>query len=202
MTDKPFSPACERNREPILAVLAEVFARAHAVLEIGSGTGQHAVYFARELPHLQWYPSDRAEYHAGIDAWRADEGTENLHPPVLLDVNMPQWPAVDGVDAVFSANTAHIMSWHEVCRMLRGVAAMLPDGAPFCLYGPFNRDGEFTSDSNREFHQSLQLRMPHMGLRDIDALREEAGPQGLMLEAVHELPANNLMLVWRCTRGA
>lgn len=202
MSEKPFSPACERNREPILAVLKTVYADAHAVLEIGSGTGQHAVYFAAAMPHLAWYPSDRAEYHEGIEAWRTDEGTDNLQPPLLLDVNMTRWPVVEDVDAVFSANTAHIMSWNEVCAMLRGVAVLLPPGGSFCLYGPFNRGGAFTSDSNREFHRSLQLRMPHMGLRDVEALRAEAEPLGLALEALYELPANNLLLVWRRAQGS
>jgi cyclopropane fatty-acyl-phospholipid synthase-like methyltransferase len=165
-------------------------------LEIGSGTGQHAVYFARHLPHLEWIATDREENHPGIAAWIADEGSPNLKGPFSLDVTAPSWP-VERADYVFSANTAHIMSWAMVQKMFEGVARVLPKGGVFCLYGPFNRDGQFTSDSNRRFDVSLRARDPEMGLRDDQALIELGNAHGLLLAADRAMPANNRALVWK-----
>jgi len=197
VSDLPFSPACERNREPILAVLREVFSSASQVLEIGSGTGQHAVYFSDALPDVTWHTSDVVDNHPGIAAWIAEHGAQNVVAPLALDVTMRPWPVPEGIDAAFSANTAHIMAWHEVCAMFAGLGSLLPSGAPFCLYGPFNINGEFTSASNREFNNSLRLRDPRMGIRDLRELKLLAADCGFTLDADHALPANNMLLVWR-----
>jgi SAM-dependent methyltransferase len=193
---KPFSDACERNREPILSVIKEWFFAPGAVLEIGAGTGQHAVYFAERLPHLTWISTDRAENHAGIKAWFAEAALSNLRGPLELDVEMPTWP-VDSVDYVFSANTSHIMSWPQVEKMFVGISRVLCPQGVFCLYGPFNRNGEFTSESNRRFDASLKARDPLMGLRDDQALFALGKKNGLTHVADHAMPANNRVLVWR-----
>lgn len=196
LLDKPCSEACLRNREPILRVLRQVFTESGSVLEIGSGSGQHAAYFAEQLPHLDWQPSDRAENLAGIRAWVADAQMDNLRAPLELDVDQTPWP-VSTADYVFSANTAHIMAWPQVQRMFTGVGALLPAGGCFCLYGPFNYDGEYSSDSNARFDTSLRNNAPHMGLRDLADLKPLAESVGLSLEADHPMPANNRTLVWR-----
>ncbi len=132
---KPYSEACERNRDPIFAVIQPLLAGRRAVLEIGSGTGQHAVYFAEKMPHLIWHTSDREVHHAGIRLWLDEAAVENVCPPVLLDVTQTPWPAVT-VEAVYSANTSHIMHWPEVVAMFAGVSRLLPAGGIFLLYGP------------------------------------------------------------------
>lgn len=197
MSSLPCSPACERNRDPILAVLSQVFADRRAVLELGSGTGQHAVYFAAAMPWLVWQTSDLAENHAAIQAWIGAEGTANVRPPLVLDVARRPWVLAQAPDAAFSANTAHIMHWPEVCEMFAALGEVLPPGAPFCLYGPFNVAGQFTSASNRDFDASLRRRDPGMGLRDLKLLEKLAAESGMRLEADHALPANNRLLVWR-----
>jgi len=195
VTAQAFAPACERNKGPILQVLRQEFARAASVLEIGSGTGQHAVFFARALDHLVWQTSDRAENHASIHAWIEAEGPPNVLAPLDLDVT-GTWPPVQ-FDAVFSANTAHIMSWPEVCAMMAGVGRVLrPDGT-FVLYGPFACDGVHTSGSNAEFDRMLRERDPSSGIRDVRDLDREAQTAGLTWKANHPMPANNRILVWR-----
>lgn len=193
---KPFSEACERNKEPILAVLREAFASARDVLEIGSGTGQHAVYFAAHLPHLAWQPSDLPANHPGIRAWIADAKLPNLRPPLALDVHAPDWP-VRSVDAVFSANTAHIMAWDGVVAMFAGVGRVLAPDGTFVLYGPFKYGGEHTSPSNARFDVSLRSRDPSSGIRDFESVDALAREGGLALEHDHPMPANNRTLVWR-----
>jgi cyclopropane fatty-acyl-phospholipid synthase-like methyltransferase len=186
---KPFSEASERNRAPILAVLERVFADRKRVLEIGSGTGQHAAYFAPELPHLVWQASDVAENLAGIREWVS-------HPaPIELDVDQP-WPSV-GADAVFAANTCHIMSWPQVERLFAGVGALLPPGGAFALYGPFNYHGKHTSESNARFDAMLRARDPASGLRDIADITALAARAGLRLAEDNPMPANNRLLVFR-----
>jgi hypothetical protein len=182
---KPFSEASERNREPILAVLKSVFSRAKKVLEIGSGTGQHAASFAPELPHLVWQASDRAENLADIRQWVAD--------PIELDVDQP-FPKVDA-DAVFTANTCHIMSWPQVERMFAGVAGMRSVKI-FCLYGPFNYGGKHTSESNARFDTMLRGRDPASGIRDAEAIVALAGKRGFSLAEDNAMPANNRLLVF------
>lgn len=192
---KPFSAACERNRDPILAHLRSILADRRRVLEIGSGTGQHAVYFGQHLPHLAWQASDLPDNLAGIHAWLDEAALPNVLPPVGLDMSAPAWPAAS-FDAVYSANTAHIMSWPQVQVMLAGVAALLPIGGVFCLYGPFNVDGRPTSEGNARFDAALRVDVPHRGLRDLEAVQAEAALHGLPLQADHPMPSNNRLLVF------
>jgi SAM-dependent methyltransferase len=191
----PVSEACERNKEPILGVLRVCFADRLRVLEIGSGTGQHAVYFARHLSHLTWYPTERLNYLPDLAARVQMEGGVNLRPPTVLDVRQTVWP-VRSVDAIFTANTLHIMSWPEVVAMYQGIGNVLAPGGVLCVYGPFRYDGEYTSPSNREFDRSLKERDPASGLRDVQAIVEIARPYGLKLAADHDLPAFNRVLVF------
>ncbi|MGD8380037.1 MAG: DUF938 domain-containing protein [Gammaproteobacteria bacterium] len=195
MNQKPFAAACERNREPILAVLRNAMAGASHVLEIGSGTGQHAVYFARALPHVIWQTSDLPDNHPGIRAWLA-EGPANARPPLALDVSDPDWP-VSRVDAAFTANTAHIMHWPAVEAMFAGLGRLLPPGAPFCLYGPFHRDGRPTAPGNAEFDAWLRARDPGMGVRDIKDVLALGEAHGLSLVTDHAMPASNRLLEFR-----
>jgi cyclopropane fatty-acyl-phospholipid synthase-like methyltransferase len=195
MTVKPDAPAARSNREAILSVLQQEFGAARDVLEIGSGTGQHAVFFARAMPELTWQTSDRAENLAGIIAWIRDAGAGNVRDPIRLDVLYDPLPAAP-YDAVFSANTAHIMSVEAVAAMFRIVGAILHGGGLFCLYGPFNIAGEFTSDSNRRFDASLKAQNPAMGVRDIEALENLARANGMRLARRYAMPANNMVLVW------
>lgn len=182
---KPFSEPSERNRAPILAVLKRVLSTSRSVLEIGSGTGQHAAYFAPELPHLVWQASDRAENLADIRQWVAN--------PVELDVDKP-FPKVDA-DAVFSANTSHIMSWPQVERMFEGVGSMR-SVKTFCLYGPFNYGGKHTSESNARFDAMLRGRDPASGIRDAEAIIALAERHGFRLAEDNTMPANNRLLVF------
>jgi len=197
------SPACERNKAPILDHLLEVFADAGAVLEIGSGTGQHAVHFARHMPWLRWQPADRAEWLPGLRERIAAEGPPNLLAPLEFDVRDADWPLA-GMDAVFSANTLHIMSWPCVEAFFRGLARGLAGGARVAVYGPFAYDGRHTSASNAAFDQRLRSEDPHSGIRDFTAVNALAGAADLMLLADHALPANNRLLVWEraSTAGA
>jgi len=191
----PFSAACERNKDPILEVLRLRFADRTQVLEIGSGTGQHAVYFARQLGHLTWHPTEQLVYLADLTERVKLEGPRNLRPPMLLDVSQAVWP-VRGVDALFTANTLHIMSWPEVMALFNGIGTVLAPAGVLCIYGPFRYSGRYTSDSNREFDQMLQERDPQSGLRDIEAVRPLADQYGLHLVADLDLPANNRLLVF------
>ncbi|HET7845316.1 MAG TPA: DUF938 domain-containing protein [Xanthomonadales bacterium] len=195
MSDKPFSAASERNRDPILAVLRTHFADRRRVLEIGSGTGQHAVHFAAALPHLEWQASDRPDYLPGIRAWLAEAKLANTPAPLQLDVN-GAWPAAQ-FDAAFSANTLHIMAWPEVELAFAGLARVLADDAKLVVYGPFNVDGRFTSESNAAFDASLKAQAPHMGIRDRAAVVALAATHGLRLVADEAMPANNRCLVFR-----
>lgn len=195
-TDKPYSEACERNRDPILEVLRTAFADARSVFEIGSGTGQHAVYIAAALPQLVWQTADLPAQHAGILAWIADSGLANVRAPLALDLTWPDWPA-GPVDAAFTANTLHIVSWTSVQRLFEGVARLLRPGGVFCVYGPFNYAGAFTADSNARFDAMLRARDPDSGIRNFEDVRALAEAAGLQLEADHPMPANNRTLVWR-----
>jgi cyclopropane fatty-acyl-phospholipid synthase-like methyltransferase len=192
---KPYSDACDENREPILAVIRQEFSDCHRILEIGSGTGQHAVYFARQLPHLTWQPSDIADNHPGINAWRCEAGLDNVPEPLRLDVSRDDWPA-SAYDGVFSANTCHIMSWQEVEAMFRGIGRVLVSGGVLCLYGPFNYNNAYTSDSNARFDAFLKSRDPASGIRNFEDLDSLAGDNGMRLQRDHEMPVNNRLLVW------
>jgi len=189
-----FSEACERNKQPILDRLVDELARSSRVLEVGSGTGQHAVHFARNMRHLEWQPSDRADYLYDLAARIAEEGTPNLLAPLELDV-LGQWPKL-ATDAVYSANTLHIMSWPEVEAFFSGVGQVLAVGGVLVVYGPFRYAGRFTSDSNAAFDRSLRERDPASGIRDIEAVRGLAEAQGFALTADHAMPANNQLVVW------
>lgn len=192
---KPFAESCEQNRAPILKVLRLELAGKSQLLEVGSGTGQHAVYFAPEFPDLVWQTSDVIDSHAGIMAWLNDAGNTNVLPPIALDVCRDAWPAAR-YDAVFSANTAHIMSWPEVECFVAGVGQVLQAGGVFCLYGPFNYNGCYNSESNARFDQWLRQRDPLSGVRDFEALQALADKAGLLLKEDYEMPANNRTLVW------
>jgi cyclopropane fatty-acyl-phospholipid synthase-like methyltransferase len=189
----PSSEACERNKEPILEVLRSAFAARLQVLEIGSGTGQHAVHFAAQLPHLTWHPSEQLSYLSDLAARVKLQGTRNLRPPTLLDVRQPLWP-LRAVDAIFTANTLHIMSWPAVMAMFQGAGAVLQPGGVLCIYGPFRYDGRYTSKSNQEFDLMLQERDPQSGLRDIGEVTALGAQQGLRLKTDHNMPANNRLL--------
>jgi len=188
--------ACERNKGPILAVLTGVFAASRSVLEIGSGTGQHAVHFARHLTHLVWQPSELGEQLVPLAERIRLEGSPNLRPPIELDVRRQPWP-VEAVDAVFSANTLHIMAWDAVEDFFRGVRAVLRAPGVLCVYGPFRYGGAYTSASNAEFDRFLRQRDPASGIRDFEALARLARAAGLEPAADYAMPANNQTLVWR-----
>lgn len=198
MIDKPFSESCVQNRDPILAILRPLFADRRHVLEIGSGTGQHAVYFAADLPHLVWQTADVPQHHPGIQAWLEEAALPNVLPPLALDVNDTAWRS-GRYDAVFSANTLHIMGWPEVERFFAGVGAVLEAGGILAVYGPFNYGGRYTSESNARFDAWLKARDPASGVRDFEAVDALARSQGLVLQQDIAMPANNRTLVWRMT---
>jgi SAM-dependent methyltransferase len=191
----PFSAACERNKDPILEVLRVRFADRTRILEIGSGTGQHAVHFARALTHLTWHPTEQLAYLPDLALRAKQEGPRNLRVPTVLDVRQTLWP-LRSVDGMFTANTLHIMSWPEVTALYRGVGAVLAPGGVFCVYGPFRYAGRYTSESNQEFDRVLRERDPNSGLRDIEAVAALAEQYGLLLDADHDLPANNRLVVF------
>lgn len=194
--ERPFAPSCERNRDPILGVLHDAFGDRRAVLEIGSGTGQHAVHFAAAMPWLRWQCSERAQHLSGIAHWLDDAALPNTPPPIALDVATGPWPSAR-FDAAFTANTLHIMGWPEVEACFAGLDATLATDATLVVYGPFNRDGRYNSDSNREFDAWLKARDPRSGIRDLEAVDALARAIGFQREATIEMPAHNLSVVWR-----
>ena len=193
---KPYAESCEQNQDPILDVLQEIFSDRQHVLEIASGTGQHAVYFGQALPHLTWQTSELAQNHEGIQAWLDEALLPNVLPPISIDVNDPDWP-IAKVDSIFNANTVHIVAWKAVESMFDGVARVLDAGGLLCLYGPFNYGGKFTSESNARFDVWLKMRDPNSGVRDFEALNQLAESHGLELQKDVAMPANNRILVWR-----
>ena len=199
MDAKPFAPACERNREPVLAVLRTHFADRRRVLEIGSGTGQHAVHFAAAMPWLEWQCSDVDTNLPGIRAWLEEARLPNTPPPLALDVR-GAWPTTRH-DATFSANTLHIMGWEDVEVFFEGVGRVLDDNGVLVVYGPFNYGGAFTSDSNRDFDAWLKARDPRSGVRDFEAVDALAQRIGLHLVDDVAMPANNRCLVWARAPG-
>lgn len=200
--DKPFSPACERNREPILEVIRPELVQARNVLEIGSGTGQHAVYFAAAMPDLKWQTSDLPENHAGINAWISESGLANVLEPLALDVgSVDHWPD-RRFDAVYTANTCHIMSWAHVQSMFSGTVRVLEPGSVLVVYGPFNRAGEFTSEGNRSLDAWARERFPGGGLRDESEIVELGASVGLELGLAKDMPANNRLLVLKTQHAA
>jgi len=193
--NKPFAESCEQNKHVILDVLKQEFSQQKYVLEIGSGTGQHAVFFAKQMPHLHWQCSDRPSEIDGLNAWIHEANLPNLLAPVELDV-LGQWPTSQ-YDAIFSANAVHIMSWQAVETMFAGLKHCLADKATVCLYGPFNYAGNFTSESNARFDQWLKQRDPLSGIRDFEKLHLLAEQCGLSLKNDYEMPANNRILCWQ-----
>ena len=194
---KRHAPATERNREPILAVLREELPAQGLLLEVASGTGEHAAYFAPHFPGLAWQPSDgEADSLASILAWQRESGAENLRPPVLLDAASATWP-IDRADAILCVNMVHISPWTATEGLMRGAGRLLPAGGPLVLYGPYRRAGVPTAPSNEAFDQSLKARNPDWGLRLLEDVAAEAAANGLALERVVEMPANNLVLVFR-----
>jgi SAM-dependent methyltransferase len=192
---KPFSEASERNREPILLVLQRIFADRERVLEIGSGTGQHAVHFGAALPHLTWQPSDLPERLGGIAAWLEEACLPNVLPPLALDVRSEHWGAGQ-FDALFSANVVHIIDWPAVEAMFRGIGRHRAPHCVVALYGPFNYHGHFTSASNAAFDAWLRTQDAASGIRDVEAIDALAADQGLRRVEDNPMPANNRLLVW------
>lgn len=192
---KPYSQACENNKSPILTVLQSYFFDVANVLEVGSGTGQHSVFFAANLPHLQWHTSDRVMNHAGIELWHREAQLSNLHSPIELDLNNA-WP-VTKVEAIFSANTLHIISWTLVERFFAGVKTHLSNQGKLAIYGPFKYQGQYTSESNLAFDQFLKQQDEQSGIRDFEAILNLAEQAGLTLEDDIKMPANNQLLLFK-----
>jgi len=199
MTQKPFSQACENNKAPILAVLKTAFADISEVLEIGTGTGQHAVYFAQHLAHASWQPSDVAEHLPGINLWLDEVQLNNIEVPVALNVLDENWP-ITSAQAVFTSNTLHIMGRKEVEHFFIKLGELLADGGKFCCYGPFNYGGQFTSQSNARFNGWLYQQNPKSAIRDFEWIEALAHEAGLQLVGDHHMPANNRLLEWQKVR--
>ena len=191
--NKPYSESCDQNREPILATITPILTTKHSVLEIGSGTGQHAVYFAAKMPHLKWYTSDCLPYHEGIKLWLQEACLPNVIAPLELDVSTSQWPNIN-VDAVFTANSIHIMNDEDVVNFMSGVGQLLGVDGSLMIYGPFNYAGQYTSESNERFDQWLKRRDPESGIKHFEDLLSLADENGMQLVADHEMPANNRLL--------
>lgn len=194
------APATERNREPILAILRDVLPASGTVLEVASGTGEHAIHFARALPGLVWRPSDPDPGAiASIRAWAENARLPNLRPPLLLDASAGEWP-IDAADAVICINMVHISPWEATVGLIAGTARLLAEGAPLILYGPYLQQGVETAPSNLAFDESLKSRDPRWGLRQVEDVAALAESHGFVLEAIHPMPANNLTLVFRKAR--
>lgn len=193
---RPFSQACENNKRPILSILQQYLTDACTLLEIGSGTGQHAVFFAEHLPHVQWQPTDLGVALSGMRMWFESSSSNNLLPPLALDVRETDWPVVE-MSCAFTANTIHIMDEIAVTQLFVGVGARLLPGGLFFTYGPFIYQGQYTSPSNQEFDRWLKARDPSSGIKSVEVLKAQAKEVGLRLLADHDMPANNQLLVWQ-----
>ncbi len=191
---KSFSQACENNKGPILQKIQPVFNELTTVWEIGSGTGQHACYFAQHLPHLIWQATDLEENLIGINCWIEETSLPNLPKSLALNVADKGWPCQQ-IDAVFTANTLHIMHWQQVECFFAGLGKYLTDAAAVCIYGPFNYHGSYTSASNAQFDQWLKIRDPLSGIRDIEAIESLAKTVNLLIKEDFSMPANNRLLV-------
>ena len=196
LSKRKYSEASEQNKDPILKVLNEVFKDCNTVLEIGSGSGQHAVYFAKQLRHLTWQPSDLSENLASISAWIEQEALMNIKPPIELDVTNYSWE-VDCVDAIFTANTLHIMSWTAIEDLFKGIGRILNSQGKLLVYGPFAYDGKHTSPRNQQFDKYLKQQDPQSGVRDFVTLDKLARAQGLSCIEDFAMPANNRCLLWQ-----
>jgi cyclopropane fatty-acyl-phospholipid synthase-like methyltransferase len=192
---KPFSESCNQNREPIIKIIQPLLADKKSVLEVGSGTGQHAVYFAKKMPHLIWHCSDRQENHEAIKQWLAEANLDNTPPPIALNVSTDSWPALP-VDAIFSANAVHIMSRKNVVDFIKNAGELVNKGGLLMLYGPFNYNNAYTSDSNASFDVWLKQRDSKSGIRDFEAMDKLAQDAGMKLLEDFTMPANNRILCW------
>jgi len=192
---KPYSDSCDQNRDSIFEVIQPLLKNKKSVLEIGSGTGQHAVYFSQKMPHLIWQTSDQQPYHQGINLWLDGAGLDNTPPPIPLNVSTDSWPD-QNFDAIFSANAVHIMAWENVIDFFENAPKLLNSGGLFILYGPFNYNQQYTSESNARFDIWLKQRDPNSAIRDFEALDQLANDAGMVLQSDHALPANNRILVW------
>lgn len=197
----PFSQACENNKQPILSVLQKELKDSLHVLEVGSGTGQHSVYFAPRLAHLTWQTSDVVNNHASINAWHAAHPAANLYAPLAFDLAHDPVPVNEAVaapyDAVFTANTLHIISWPLVEKLFNLVGGVLPAHGKLIVYGPFNENGHYTSGSNQQFDISLRQRDANSGIRNFEDIIELAEQHRLTLNERYAMPANNQILVFQ-----
>lgn len=203
-SNKPYSESCVQNREPILKVIRPLFSDKYHVLEIGSGTGQHAVYFAKHIPHLIWQASDQLEYHDGIKMWLSEASLENTLAPIQLNVTTDTWPVFNNdnkndhkIDAIFSANAVHIMSWKNVVDFMKNAGALLPTDGLLVFYGPFNYNNSYTSESNARFDIWLKQQNPQSAIRDFEEVGKLAKQAGMSLQNDFEMPANNRILCWK-----
>jgi SAM-dependent methyltransferase len=192
----PFAESCERNKGPILEVLRSAFADCKHVLEVGSGTGQHAVHFALAMPWLVWQPSEVADAMPALRKRIFNEGPSNLRAPVVIEVTELPWD-VRRVDGIFTANTLHIMHWAQVEAFFSGLPAVTKPGAVLAVYGPFRYGGQYTSASNAYFDEMLHARDPQSGIRDFEQVDALARGAGFTLAADHPMPANNQAIVWK-----
>ncbi|MDQ7075655.1 MAG: DUF938 domain-containing protein [Gammaproteobacteria bacterium] len=196
MNHKPYSEACDQNAQPIFDLLSQKTPPNSTLLEIGSGSGQHAVYFGKALPSVTWQTSDRQQNHSGITLWLEEYALDNVLPPLALDVLNDPWPKQQ-YDTVYSANTAHIMPTAAVEAMFQGVGQVLQEKGLFLLYGPFMDNGQQTSVSNERFELWLKAQNPQQGVRDSVWLKELAESAGLTWLDDVQLPANNRILIWQ-----
>jgi hypothetical protein len=197
---KPFSQSCENNKQPILQVIQSVFNKPVTVWEIGSGTGQHACYFAQNLPHITWQTTDREENRQGLDKWIEEANLINLPKSLKLNVTNKIWPCQQ-IEALFTANTLHIMHWQDVENLFSRLKNYLSKKTVVCICGPFNYNGQYTSPSNEEFNQWLKMRDPESGIRDFEAIERLAKTAELMLKNDHQMPANNRLLIFQKNVG-
>ncbi len=191
--NKPYSESCDQNKVAIHSVISRLFSGCRSILEIGSGTGQHAVYFAEKMPHLNWHTSDCLPYLEGIKLWLNDSGLQNVMLPFELDVTSSPWPAVE-IDAVFTANTFHIMQQQDIGNFMSGVGNLLSSKGTIVIYGPFNYGGQYTSASNESFDQWLKNRDPSSGIKHFEEIISLAAENGMQLTEDYAMPENNRIL--------
>ncbi|WP_435235455.1 DUF938 domain-containing protein [Psychromonas sp. PT13] len=193
MYTKPFSQSCENNKNPIFAILSEHFKGLSHIVEIGSGTGQHAEFFTNQLPHLTWQTTDQGDYFPHLEKLIVETNSSRLPPALYLDVSQENWPISD-CECIFTSNTLHIMPWTCVEHLFKGLSSVLKVNGHFYVYGPFNYDGKFTSESNQSFDLHLKSSNPLSGIRDFEQIMELATQAGLGLVVDHQMPANNRLL--------
>ena len=193
--NKPYSESCEQNKAVILEAISSYLKPEVEVLEVGSGTGQHAVYFAEQHPLIKWQTSDRPEYLPGIEAWISDANLPNVENPIVLDVQN-QWPDKK-YDLIFTANTFHIMNQNDVEKCLAAGVKCLQSGGYLIVYGPFNYNGNYTSASNAQFDRWLNSQNPQSGIKHFEWIEQHCQQCGLTLINDIEMPANNRILIWQ-----